>query len=161
MLARHGNTSNLLSHLKANHGKLYAEVKATMASKTTAPTSSRVVSANQPTMEKVIEKCQSYLRKGKRWQQLTDAVTFYITKDNLPIYSVEKQGFKHFVKSFDERYKIPSRSYFSRTALPDLYSSTRQKVREEISKVQFFSATTDLWSSEGNQGMKPYNPLHK
>lgn len=54
---------------------------------------------------------------------------------------------------FDGRYEVPSRSYFSRTALPTLYASTRKQVNQELSNVQYLSATTDMWSSIG---MRPY-----
>jgi len=57
------------------------------------------------------------------------------------------------LKAFDSRYQIPSRKYFSQTALPSLYSTTKEKVTGELKQVKFFSATTDMWSSVG---LKPY-----
>ena len=71
----------------------------------------------------------------------------------LPLYSVEKQGFKRMIASFNERYELPSRKYFSRTAIPALYNLTREAVAVEVQQAEFFSATTDLWSSEG---LRPY-----
>ena len=35
-----------------------------------------------------------YEGKGKRWKEITDGVTYYIAKDSLPIYTIEKPGFK-------------------------------------------------------------------
>ena len=67
----------------------------------------------------------------------------------LPLYSVEKQGFKRMIASFDERYELPSRKYFSRMAIPALYNFTREAVAVEVQQAEFFSATTDLWSREG------------
>ena len=67
----------------------------------------------------------------------------------LPLYSVEKQGFKRMIASFDECYELPSHKYFSRTAIPALYNLTREAVAVEVQQAEFFSATTDLWSSEG------------
>ena len=94
-----------------------------------------------------------YNRKSKRWQRLTDAVMYYLAKDMVLFYTVEKPGFKQLVVVFDKQYDLPSPKYFSQTAIPSLYNNIRGKVAEEISKVEYFSATTDLWSSEG---MKPY-----
>lgn len=51
---------------------------------------------------------------------------------------------------------MPSRNYFSRTALPALYSETRATVETELQDVTHFAATTDLWSS---QTMEPYMSL--
>ena len=108
---------------------------------------------SQPTIEETVESCRSYEQKGKRWQQLADAIKFFIAKDDQPLYTVEKDGFKRLVRAFDERYSIPSRSYFSRNALPNLYAATEDQIKWEICDINNFSTTTDLWSSEG---MLPY-----
>ena len=57
------------------------------------------------------------------------------------------------LKIFDSRFKILSHKYFSQTALPSLYSTTKEKENGELKTVKFFSATTDMWSSIG---LKPY-----
>ena len=49
----------------------------------------------------------------------------------------------------DIQYEIPSRSYFLWTAIPSLFAATVAKVKEELSLVQYFASTTDLWSSHG------------
>ena len=80
VLARNGNTSNLSSHLRANHAKLYAQLKdnTSRGQQKTATTSRS--STHQPTLSDSIDKSQEYDTKGKRWIELTDAVTFYIAK---------------------------------------------------------------------------------
>ena len=42
----------------------------------------------------------------------------------LPVYTVEKPGFVNLLKQFDPQYELPSRKYFSKTAIPKLYEST-------------------------------------
>lgn len=69
------------------------------------------------------------------------------------MYTVEKPGFRKMLKIFDSRYQPPRRKYFTQTAIPSLYTSIREKVKEELSTVKYFSGTTDLWSSIG---LKPY-----
>ena len=76
----------------------------------------------------------------------TDAVTFYLAKDMIPIKNVENEGFKRLLKIVHPRYEIPSRKYFSNTAIPPLYSECRNKIQHKMLNVQFF-ATSDLWSS--------------
>lgn len=56
----------------------------------------------------------------------------------------------------DARYVVPSRKYFADVALPHLYNTTREKIRSELEEMQFYSATTDLWSS---RTMQPYLSL--
>ena len=81
--------------------------------------------------------------------ELTGAVANYIAKDGQPIYTVEMPGFRDMLRTFDKRYTIPSRKYFSQTALPKLYVTVKEQVKQELSTVTFYSSTTDLWSSIG------------
>ncbi len=52
---------------------------------------------------------------------------------------------------FDGRYDLPSRKYFTHTSIPALYTKVRSiPLNLSYSKhMQFYSATTDLWSSVG------------
>ena len=49
-----------------------------------------------------------YNRQGKKWQKLTDSVAFCLAKDMMPIYSVEKEGFRKLLYNFDPQYELPS-----------------------------------------------------
>lgn len=49
-----------------------------------------------------------YDKKGSKWKQITDAVTFYIAKDIVRICMVEKPGFVSMVRAIDARYELPS-----------------------------------------------------
>ena len=71
-------------------------------------------------------------------------------------YVVEKNGFKKIMAAFDNRYEVPSRNHFSRTGIPALYETTRERVSKEVLSAEYFSATTDMWYSIG---MKPYLSL--
>ena len=70
-----------------------------------------------------------------------------------PLCTVEKEGFRSLIHALDPRYELTSRKYLTNKALPDLYSKIREGVMAEVSKAQFFSGTTDLWSSST---MDPY-----
>ena len=130
---------------------IHDDVKAVMSTNT--PAQRTAVDVRQPTLVQAIANSQRYERKGKKWKELTDAITYFIAKDALPIYTVEKPRFKQLLSSLDPRYEVPSRSCFSMTALPTLNASTRDKEKQELSEVQHFSATTDLWFSIR---MQPY-----
>lgn len=150
--AKHGNTSNLLAHLRIHHGRLHAEVTGAMK-RGKQPAEPGKRPASQPTLTEVVDTAQSYEKKGKKWKELTESVTYFLAKDGQPMYTVEKTGFQQMLKTFDARYKLPSRKYFSGTAIPSMYSTLRAKVQEEVASIEFFSGTTDLWSSVG---LKPY-----
>ena len=143
--------------MHVHHPKLYLEArdaiqKKSASSKATEPNRD----VGQPSISEVMERSQAYERKGRRWKELTDSVTQCIAKDCLPIQTVNKPGFKKMLNVFDARYTLPSRNYFSHTALPTLYSSVRQKVTEELHQVNYYAATTDMWSSADSQPFISY-----
>ena len=71
----------------------------------------------------------------------------------MPINSVEKTGFRRMLSTFDSRYELRSRKYFSQTAIPTLYAKTRGSVTGDLKQTKYYSAMTDLWSSIT---MEPY-----
>ena len=65
-----------------------------------------------------------------------------------PLSTVELPGFQKMVTKLNPRYQLPSRNYFSRTAIPGLYSEVRQDIEQKlIQHNTFYSATTDMWTS--------------
>lgn len=74
----------------------------------------------------------------------------------VPIYNVERDGFEKMIDTLDKRYSIPSRNYFSYVALPAMYKKVQTVVEAEVQQADYFSATTDLWSS---RTMEPYMSL--
>ena len=150
--SKNGSTSNLLAHLRTTHANLYLEAQSSMAGSSSRAPEARP--ANQPSIVDSIESVQRYERGSKRWKELTDAIVYYIAKDSQPLYTVQKPGFNRLVRSFDKRYELPDRSYFSRTALPALYAKVRNEVKTDLASASYFAATSDLWSSNGT--LVPY-----
>jgi hypothetical protein len=64
----------------------------------------------------------------------------------IPISMVEKPGFRSMLQVFNLRYKLPSRSYFKRVAIPSLYATSSEKIEQDIvdREVSFFASTTVL-----------------
>jgi len=141
-------TSNLLLHLKTNHPNLFQEANQAMKSSKGPQNKTTSVVVGQPTIQETIERAQKYEWKGKEWK-FSGSIAYCIAKDCLPINVVEGAGFKKMINTFDSRYEIPGHNHFSRIALPSIYTSVKQQVKHEISTFQYFSATTDLWSSLG------------
>ena len=148
-----GNTTNLISHLKHNHVDIYHKFN---EERTPRASSTKSEAKKDLTKQASIESLLPYDKKSKRHIENTDAVTYYLAKDMVPFYSVGKEGFQNLMKKMDRRYKIPSRNYFSDTAIPELYDKCKKSVLSEIEKVRSFSTTTDLWSSRARE---PYSSL--
>ena len=107
MQAKGGNTSNLLSHLKMHHTTLHRLVCNAM--KTKKKERQHLYEQNQqPTIMSTLKKVQKYNRETKKWRDITNAVTFCLSKDSLPIYMVEKLRFCHLLEKMDPQYDLPS-----------------------------------------------------
>ena len=116
VIAKHGNTSNLLAHLQTNHPTLHTQAKAAMEGKGKQPARKATPApptSSQQTLQESMTVRVAYERKSAKWKELTDAVTYFIAKDSLPIFTVKKSGFKRLMRTFDPRYELPSCSYFS------------------------------------------------
>ncbi len=107
----------------------------------------------QPSISQAFSKMQKYEQGGKQWQKLTNSITNCLAKDMMPLYTVERSGFKQLLNDFDPKYDIPSRKYFSQQAIPKLYNKTKEGVLWQLQNIEFFSATSDMWSSNT---IKPY-----
>ena len=150
-----GNTSNLLSHLRTHHPSKYTLVLQAQREKVkeSSTASSSSTNASQATLPELFTKTQKYERTTRRWREITDSITYCISKDMLPIYTVEKEGFRRLTYTLDSKYEIPSAKYFSSVAIPALYEKTRETVAVEVQSAYYFSSTTDMWSSST---MEPY-----
>ena len=78
-----------------------------------------------------------------------------LAKDMLPLSTVDKPGFWAMLSKLNPRYDLPTRSYFSRIAIPALYHEVREELQTKLKSADMnhFSGTTDLWSSSA---MEPY-----
>lgn len=108
----------------------------------------------QQTLAETFTKKTPYDKKSGK--MITNSVTSFIARSMLPIQSVEKDGFQEMLQTLDPRYNLPSRRYFSETALPKLYESCRQTLSHKLQKVTYYATTSDLWSSRTSE---PYLSL--
>ena len=137
---------NLFYHLEHKYPELYSELcKATQEKDEEA-------SSSAPTMKSVKEMLESRLklsRTSREHKDLTKIVTRFLVKDMVPEYTVEKPGFRAMLETFNPRYDLPSRNYFSRVAIPSLYSEVKNNLQQKIDNqhLTFYAGTTDLWSS--------------
>lgn len=95
--------------------------------------------------------CQCYtIWEGSTQQrEIIDLITFHLTKDMVPITTVTKEG---LIRSLDKWYVLPSRTYFSEVAIPELDKKCKAQVKTELSQ----AATRVLWSSRTTE---PYRSL--
>uniref|UniRef100_A0A9J8DDS8 BED-type domain-containing protein n=1 Tax=Cyprinus carpio carpio TaxID=630221 RepID=A0A9J8DDS8_CYPCA len=140
-----GNTTNLRSHLRINHP--WEHQQHTNLSYKLRPAA---------TVGSLRGLCEKYQRGSNQWRALTDSVTRYLVEEMVPFRTVEKPAFKAMLHTFDKQYVLPDRKYFSQTAIPEKYLSAKDGIIQDLKCVDYFSVTTDMWSSVN---MMPYMSL--
>ena len=140
VLAKGSNTTNLFQHLHEHHPSEYAEI----ASKSTT-TAQRGESSKtmQPTILDTLSNSTKYGSDSAQAKQLNKAVTYFIAKDAMPLYTVEKPGFRYLISKLNPRYSLPSRRHFSdyMYEIPRLYGQVRDSVAALVRQANTYAAT--------------------
>ena len=89
---------------------------------------------------------------GNTSKKCTEAIAHFIIGTLQPYKVVESDEFKNMVRVLNPCYKIPGRKHFAKTAIPQLYNKTVEKIKKEISLIQVndIAMTTDCWTSVAN-----------
>lgn len=67
--------------------------------------------------------------------------------DQVPIYTVEKYGFRQMLEQLNPKYQLPSRNYFMYTEIPRIYTETRELITQYLKEKPYYACTTDLGTS--------------
>uniref|UniRef100_A0A8D0G2D8 BED-type domain-containing protein n=1 Tax=Sphenodon punctatus TaxID=8508 RepID=A0A8D0G2D8_SPHPU len=109
------------------------------------PSSSTV----QMTPPMSMEKRQKYHANHPIAQQMTSVVAKMLAVDMLPFSFVENAGFQEVMSVAVPRWKVPSRVYFAKTAIPELYAIVHKSVRDAMENCEgdAIHLTIDMWTS--------------
>ncbi len=129
-----GNTTNMKKHITRFHSALEKRPSVPIV---------HTAGFTQRTLEQVA-KLPPNSEKAK---QITRSVAGFIAKDLRPYSVVDNQGFCTMLKVFEPRYSVPSRRYFSDTAIPALYRETTAHILESLSNTDRVAITCDAWTS--------------
>ncbi|XP_051997764.1 E3 SUMO-protein ligase ZBED1-like [Xyrauchen texanus] len=152
-----GNTSNLRCHLANCHPAINAQLAPQASGRgATSKRTAETGTSRQLGVAEAFGKSVKYSRESNRHKCLTAAVTQYLVQEMVPFNTVEKPAFKSMLQKFDKQYELPGKTYFSETAVPKMYSTVKTSIKSELMNVDYFSATTDMWSSVN---MTPYMSL--
>ena len=151
-----GNTTNLYRHLKNHHRHLHDRCMTKKAGEKSSGKDTQAHSSQQTTITAYFASVTPYDKGSRIHREITTAITYHIAKDMVSINTVTKDGFKNLLRTLDRRYAIPSRTYFSQVAIPQLYAECKEKVQTELRDVEYYATTTDMWSSRKTE---PYLSL--
>ena len=80
---------------------------------------------DQPTITDAIEATKKFSAKSLRALELNRAMTYFIAKDEQPLYTVEKPA---LVSKLNPRYELPGPKYFMEHQFPQLYNEIKEKI---------------------------------
>lgn len=147
-------TSNQKAHLKSYHSKEYNELISAEENK-----KQKTEMKNQEELQSKFVSIPEFFKlkeplpkTSEKWKMITKDIALIIFQDNLPYSIVEKLGFKIFMHNYEKRYEIPSRKYFSKTIIPEMYNKTKDLLADSF-KLNVIKAalTTDIWTSNANE----------
>lgn len=72
-----------------------------------------------------------------------------IVKDNLPLRTSEKEGFRYFMKKVVPLYEPPRRMKVT-TLLDEKYEVLFPIMKQKIQKIYYLALTADLWTESLN-----------
>ena len=88
------NTTNLFQHLEKKHRPQWEECTASRAAAAQEKENTRTPKKKQVSIDDSFKRAVPYGRDEPRWKRCTNAVAYYIAKDQAPLYTVEKEGFR-------------------------------------------------------------------
>lgn len=86
-----------------------------------------------------------FTANGSKNNEITEALLYYICKDNIPFSTVDGDGFQKFLKIACPLYVIPARNTI-RNKLDIKYEYLSNKFKEKLSEKNNLCITTDIWS---------------
>ena len=111
--------------------------------------SNTVTSETQPTVKSFFANRVPLTHGNKGHEAITNAITYFLCKDNVPFNAVNKPGFEKLLHVLEARYKMLNKTTFSKNKVMKLYDMTKEAVMQSLNSVDFFACTADMWSSHG------------
>ena len=117
--------------------------------------SSSISSAHsQVSVREIFERRKPISQSHPLARRLTAGLTELLARQLLPYQLVESEAFKKFVAIGTPQWKVPGRNFFSKKAIPNLYSVVEKEVMASLaySVGARVHLTTDTWSAKHGQG---------
>ena len=142
-----GNSTNLQSHLKSFHSHVFSSPSRPGFSATPSTSKSEANEIFPPSKDSDIrssfKKIVSFKEGDEQRRKINDAILYFISKDTLPFYTVEKGGFLSLVKILAPLYKVPSRNTLKKI-LNEKYSELRSLIQKHLNEVNSVTLACDI-----------------
>ena len=126
-----GNTTNMRVHLREAHQSLYNAML--LSEKQSAPSTLR--ESNQPTVVEALKRNESIPKTSAWWNQITEAVWFFIARDMQPFDTVNDPGFRHLLHELEPRYLPPDHKTIATKYIPCLFDREKEHICQQMCNV--------------------------
>lgn len=86
-----------------------------------------------------------FLEGGSNNAKITDAIAYFLCKDNMPFSTVEGEGFLTLLKQVCPMYKVPTRNTF-KNFIDNKYEIISNIFKEQLRSINYVTLTTDIWT---------------
>ena len=143
-------TTNLSTHLRIKHPELFKEFEKKseeLKLAAQAREGNLVAKKRQLSLQECDDRVRQWNINDDRSQRIHKQIGEMIALDCHPFSLVEDEGFTHLLRELEQRYSLPSRRYLTENIVTNLFESLKAKVTQAVSGVNFFSFTTDIWTT--------------
>ncbi|EYB87034.1 hypothetical protein Y032_0269g820 [Ancylostoma ceylanicum] len=137
---------NVKEKIKNKERSLKRSLKVVQLEESSAPKTSR----KEEDTPSIVQVFKEYEPDGIRTVKIERAILQFICTATLPLSIVENRGFQNLMSILCPRFKIKSRTHFTRNSLVDLYNEYWTKVDEMLSGASHISFACDTWTSADN-----------
>ncbi|XP_074596363.1 E3 SUMO-protein ligase ZBED1-like [Brevipalpus obovatus] len=140
--------TNLRKHLECKHPSVLTVSGSSSPSRSSSPSMSFASGSSQPTIDELFTDYSS-TSSGDKKINITSRIAVMIAKDNMPLNTVNGEGFRCLMKYLVPNYTVPDRKTI-KSRIDELYDRTAQIKRREIESIPSLSLTFDMWKETNN-----------
>ncbi|OCT89087.1 zinc finger BED domain-containing protein 4 [Xenopus laevis] len=139
-------TSCLLRHLQRFHSNV---LQNNSVSETLCPADSQTPVKSELKASPFDETTDKFSDSHPVAKKITSLVAEMIALDLQPYSFVNNVGFNRLLEYLQPQYSLPSTSYFSRTAIPDMYENVKQIIASHLKEAEsgVIHFTAGIWMS--------------
>ncbi|KIH51586.1 hypothetical protein ANCDUO_18327, partial [Ancylostoma duodenale] len=137
---------NVKEKIKNKERSLKRSLKVVQLEEGSAPKTSR----KEEDTPSIVQVFKEYEPDGVRTMKIERAILQFICTATLPLSIVENRGFQNLMSILCPRFKIKSRTHYTRNSLVDLYNEYWTKVDGMLSAASHISFACDTWTSADN-----------
>ncbi|XP_045905159.1 zinc finger BED domain-containing protein 4-like [Micropterus dolomieu] len=141
------NSTNMWSHLKANHQQDYKEAVKEKEDAAAAASAS----LSQPTVAQMFDSQRKWQNSDQRSKKIDTQILEMIATDNQPFTVVSDVGFRRLIATLEPRYSLKTEKYYLTDVLENIMKGVERKIKTLITPENagpHLSFTTDCWSGE-------------